>query len=79
MRRTLRYLVFALVSVGLVVGPGSMGADWPRFRGPNVDGASPEEGLFRRSDAFELTRWVGGTEMTGELERNRAAHAAPAQ
>ncbi|MFL6290331.1 MAG: PQQ-binding-like beta-propeller repeat protein [Thermoanaerobaculia bacterium] len=37
-----------LAGAGLAVGAdSSMGTDWPRFRGPQQDGASPEKGLLR--------------------------------
>jgi outer membrane protein assembly factor BamB len=43
----------ALIQLAAVLGvialltPGGRAADWPRFMGPNGDGASPEKGLLR--------------------------------
>ena len=34
--------------------PSKTGPGWPQFRGPNVDGISPERGVFSNLNAFGL-------------------------
>lgn len=49
-------LVFVLATslIVLAAAPATFGGDWPRFRGPDADGSSPETGLFGESTTSGL-------------------------
>jgi outer membrane protein assembly factor BamB len=54
-RRTLHRAVFALCSVFLLAAP--VAANWPQWRGPQLNGTSPEKNLPLRWGAGENVAW----------------------